>query len=60
MNATSATPAEPSVVTEIQPASGPIENANTAPVHARVASTAPAASSFIRSRLVSRSAVRAR
>ena len=60
MNATSARPAEPSVVNEIQPASGPVEKANTAAVQAKVASTAPAASSFIRSRLVSRSAVRAR
>ncbi len=42
--------AEPTVVTEIQPFSGPIENANTAAVQATVASTAPAASSFIRSR----------
>ena len=48
------------VVIEIQPFSGPIEKAKTAAVHASVASMAPAASSFIRSRLVSRSAVRAR
>ena len=48
------------VVTEIQPFSGPIEKAKTAAVHASVASMAPVASSFIRSLLVSRSAVRAR
>ena len=54
------TAAEPIVVNDIQPASGPDEKANTAAVQASVASTAPAASSFIRSRFVSRSAVRAR
>ncbi len=48
------------VVTEIQPFSGPIEKAKTAAVQASVASTAPVASSFIRSRCVSRSAMRAR
>ena len=60
MKAPSATTAEPIVVNETQPASGPEEKANTAAVQPSVASTAPAASSFIRSRLVSRSAVRAR
>jgi hypothetical protein len=59
-NATTPIAAAPRVVTEIQPFSGPIEKANTAAVQASVANTAPAASSFIRSRLVSRSAVRAR
>src|SRR6202034_2512208 len=59
-NATSPTAAEPIVVNETQPASGPDEKANTAAVQANGATTAPAASSFIRSRLVSRSAVRAR
>jgi hypothetical protein len=59
-NAARATAPEPIVVTEIQPFSGPIEKAKTAAVHASVASTAPAASSFIRSRRVSRSVVRAR
>src|ERR1700759_4501557 len=57
-NATRPTTAEPIVVNQIQPASGPHEKANTAAVQANVASTAPAASSFIRSRLVSRKAVR--
>ena len=55
-----ATTPEPMVVTEIQPFSGPIEKAKTAAVQASVASMAPVASSFIRSLLVSRSAVRAR
>ena len=58
--AATATTPEPMVVSEIQPFSGPIEKAKTAAVQASVASMAPAASSFIRSRLVSRSAVRAR
>ena len=58
--AANATTPEPTVVIEIQPFSGPIEKANTAAVHASVASMAPVASSFIRSRLVSRRAVRAR
>ena len=60
MKAAKPTTAEPMVVTEIQPFSGPMENAKTAAVQATVASTAPAASSFIRSLCVSRSAVRAR
>ena len=48
------------MIGEAQPASGPIENANTAAVQPIVASSAPAASSLSRSRLVSRSVVRAR
>src|SRR3984885_8202794 len=59
-NATRPTTAEPMVVNEIQPASGPDEKANTAAVKARGAGKHPAAPSFIRSRLVSRSAVRER
>ncbi len=60
MPKTAAAAPEPSVIGANQPLSGPWVKANTAAVQARVASMAPAASSFIRSRLVSRSAVRAR
>ncbi|CEZ30208.1 Uncharacterised protein [Mycobacterium tuberculosis] len=58
--AAKATRPEPMVMPDIQPFSGPIEKAKTAAVHASVASMAPVASSFIRSLLVSRRAVRAR
>ena len=51
---------EPTVTVDSQPSSGPIENAYTAAVQPKVARMAPAASSFIRSRWVSRSVVRAR
>ena len=58
--ATSATSAEPRLTGVSQPFSGPCENPNTAAVQPSVASSAPAASSFIRSLCVSRSVVRAR
>ena len=55
-----ATTPEPIVVADSQPFSGPIEKPKTAAVQTNVASTAPVASSFIRSFWVSRSVVRAR
>ncbi len=55
-----ATTPEPIVVADSQPFSGPIEKPKTAAVQINVASTAPVASSFIRSFWVSRSVVRAR
>ena len=58
--AASATRPEPIVVADSQPFSGPIEQPKTAAVKINVASTAPVASSFIRSFWVSRSEVRAR
>ncbi len=48
------------MIGESQPLAGPWVNANTAAVQPMVASSAPVASSFIRSRTVSRSALRAR
>ena len=58
--AASATTPEAIVTVDNQPCSGPIEKANTAAVQPSVASSAPAASSFSRSLLVSRSVLRAR
>ena len=52
--ASSAASPEPSVVGASQPLSGPWVKPNTAAVQATVASRAPAASSFMRSRWVSR------
>ena len=59
-NAATAITPEPSVNGDNQPCSGPIEKPKTAAVHPSVASSAPAASSLRRSRLVSRSVLRAR
>src|SRR5208283_3369101 len=59
MNATKAARAtrpEPIVAADCQPSSGPVEKPKTAAVQANVASTAPPASSFIRSFSVSCSA----
>lgn len=58
--AATATSAETMVIGASQPFSGPWVKPNTAAVQPRVASRAPAASSFIRSLWVSRSVVRAR
>ena len=51
---------EPRVTADNQPCSGPIEKPKTAAVQPRVAKMAPVASSFSRSRWVSRSVLRAR
>ena len=59
-NAIMATRPGPIVVGDSQPFSGPIDKPKTAAVQTNVASTAPVASSFIRSFWVSRSAARAR
>ena len=58
--AASATRLEPSVMADSHPCSAPVDMQKTAAVQANVASTPPAASSFIRSFSVSRSAELAR